>query len=190
MKSILQDLKHNYFINAVIMVVLGLILIIWPTLLGNILCYLLGGALILMGIFQVIGFVRGERIGLYNKFTVIMGIILILLGIWVCANPHVIQSIIPVIVGIIMLIHGLMDIQYALDIKHSGASKWWIALIAAILTFGIGVFFVLKPFAIYEVSMILMGIAMLYDGGSDLALLFFAHLAQKDTDRRIRDFKG
>ncbi len=38
--------------------------------------------------------------------------------------------------------------------------------------------------------MVLLGIAMLYDGGSDLVLLIFARLAQRDTDRRIREFKG
>ena len=58
MKSIIQDMKHNYFINAIIMVVLGLILVIWPHILGVVLCYVLGGALVLMGIFQLIGFVR------------------------------------------------------------------------------------------------------------------------------------
>ena len=79
MNSIIQDMKHNYFVNAVIMVILGLILVIWPDILGNILCYILGGALILMGIFQVIGFIRGEHLGFYNKFSVLMGIVLVLL---------------------------------------------------------------------------------------------------------------
>lgn len=190
MKSIIQDMKQNYIINAIIMVVLGLILIIWSETIGNILCYILGGALVLMGVFQIIGFLRGERLGFYNKFNGIMGIVLILLGVWVCANPKKILSIIPVIIGIIMLIHGLMDVQYALDIKKSGAQKWWIALIAAVITLGLGIFLVLNPFIMYQMTMILIGLAMLYDGASDLVLLFCAHLAQKDTDRRVRDFKG
>jgi len=190
MKGIIQDMKQNYFINAVIMIILGLILIIWPEILGNILCYMIGGALLLMGVFQLIGFMRGERLGFYNKFNATMGIVLVLLGIWVCVNPNVILSIIPVVVGVIVLIHGLMDIQYALDIKKSGTSKWWIALIVALITLGLGIFLVLHPFFLYQVTMILIGVSMLYDGASDLVLLFFARLAQKDTDRRIRDFKG
>ncbi len=69
MKSIIQDMKHNYFINAVIMVILGIVLVIWPHILGVMLCYLLGGALIVMGVFQLISFLRGERLGFYNKFV-------------------------------------------------------------------------------------------------------------------------
>lgn len=190
MKSIIQDMKKNYIVNAVIMVVLGLVLVIWPDFLGEMLCYLLGGALILMGAIQLIGFLRGERLGLYNKFSMLMGIVLVLLGIWICAQPHIVLSIIPVVVGVLVILHGLMDIQYTLDIKRTGNTKWWIALIAAILTLAIGLVLVFKPFAAYETMMILLGVAMLYDGGSDLVLLIFSYLAQRDTDRRVRDFKG
>ena len=190
MKSIIQDMKHNYFVNAVIMVLLGLVLVIWPHILGVLLCYLLGGALIVMGVFQLISFLRGERLGFYNKFVMMMGIVLVLLGIWICTQPHIVLSIIPVVVGIIVLIHGLMDIQYTLDIKKAGSTKWWIALIAAILTLVVGLLLVFYPFTAYEITMVLLGIAMLYDGGSDLALLLFSYLAQRDTDRRLREFKG
>ena len=190
MKSIIQDMKQNYFVNAVIMIILGLVLVIWPHILGVMLCYLLGGALIVMGAIQLIGFLRGERLGFYNKFSMFMGIVLVLLGIWICTQPRIVLSIIPVVVGIIVLIHGLMDIQYTLDIKRTGSTKWWIALIAAILTLIVGLLLVFNPFTAYEISMIMLGIAMLYDGGSDLVLLIFSYLAQKDTDRRVRDFKG
>lgn len=190
MKSIIQDMKHNYFINAVIMVILGIVLVIWPHILGVMLCYLLGGALIVMGLFQLISFLRGERLGFYNKFVMMMGIVLVLLGIWICAQPRIVLSIIPVVVGIIVLIHGLMDIQYTLDIKKAGSEKWWIALIAAALTLIVGLLLVLNPFTAYEITMVLLGVAMLYDGGSDLALLLFSYLAQRDTDKRLREFKG
>ena len=190
MKSIIQDMRQNNLINAVIMVVLGLVLVIWPHILGVMLCYLIGGALILMGVIQLIGFLRGERLGFYNKFNMIMGIVLVLLGIWICTQPRIVLSIVPMVVGIIVLIHGLMDIQYTLDIRKTGNTKWWIALIAAVLTLLIGFMLVFNPFTSYEITMVLLGIAMLYDGGSDLVLLIFARLAQRDTDRRIREFKG
>lgn len=190
MKSIIQDMKQNYFVNAVIMVVLGLVLVIWPHILGVMLCYLLGGALILMGVIQLVVFLRGERLGFYNKFSMFMGIVLVLLGIWICTQPRIVLSIIPVVVGIIVVLHGLMDLQYTLDIRRTGNTKWWIALIAAIITLVVGLLLVFNPFTAYEVTMILLGIAMLYDGGSDLLLLVFAHLAQKDTDKRVREFKG
>ena len=172
------------------MVILGLVLVIWPDILGNILCFILGGALIVMGVFQLIGFVRGERLGFYNKFNMFMGLVLVLLGIWVCANPKVILSIVPVIAGIIILLHGLMDIQYTFDIKKAGSPKWWIGLIAAIITIIFGLILVLKPFTSYKITMVLIGPAMLYDGIADLALLLFSFLVQKDSDRRVRDFKG
>ena len=38
MKSIIQDMKHNYLINAIIMVLLGLVLVIWPHILRVFFC--------------------------------------------------------------------------------------------------------------------------------------------------------
>ncbi|MDE7029067.1 MAG: DUF308 domain-containing protein, partial [Lachnospiraceae bacterium] len=140
--------------------------------------------------FQLIDFLRGERLGFFRKFNFLMGIVLVLLGIWICTQPRIVLSIVPVVVGILVLVHGLMDIQYTLDIKKTGNSKWWIALIAAILTFAAGLLLVLNPFTVYEITMVLVGVAMLYDGGSDLAILLFSYLAQKDTDKRVREFKG
>ena len=60
----------------------------------------------------------------------------------------------------------------------------------AILTLVVGLVLVFNPFTAYEISMILLGVAMLYDGGSDLVLLIFSYLSQRDTDKRVREFKG
>lgn len=190
MKSIIDDMKRNYFINAVIMIVLGIVLMIWPQIVGSVLCYMLGISIVLMGTFQLIGFIRGERLGFYNKFNMFMGIVLVLLGLWICIQPRIVLSIVPVVIGIVILIHGLMDIEYTFDIKRTGNDKWWIGLIAAGITLILGLVLVLNPFTAYKITMFLIGLVMLYDGISDAVILFFSYLAQKDTDKRVRDFKG
>lgn len=188
MGTFLNDLKHNYVFSTILTVAVGLVLLIWPDISGKILCYTLGAALILMGSIQLIGFVRGERLGIVNKFSMFMGIILVIFGIFVCANPHIVLSIIPFVVGIVILMHGCMDIAYTMDIKNTGAPKWWIALLAAIITFVFGLILVLHPYLAFGVTMQLLGIALLYDGGSDLILLIVAAYQQRQSDKRVREF--
>lgn len=188
MRSIVDDMKHNYFISALLTVVVGLVLVLWPELTGKILCYILGGAIILMGVIQTIVFLRGERIGLVPKFTAVMGLVLIILGIWVCVRPQIVLSIIPVVIGIMMVVHGIMDLQYTVDIKNTGVQRWWIALIAAILTLAIGVFLILQPFLAFELTMMVIGFGLLYDGISDLILIILANHYQKQSDKRMREF--
>ena len=188
MGTFVEGMKKNYFISAILTIALGAVLIIWPDWSGRILCYLLGAALILMGGIQLIVCIRAERIGFYSKFSMLMNIILILLGVWVCIRPDTVLSLVPVIIGIVMLIHGCMDLQFTMDIKHAGSGKWWIALIFALVTLTLGVFLVMHPFLAFEITMLIIGIGLLYDGISDLVLMIVAAYAQHQSDKRIREF--
>ena len=185
MGTFVEGMKKNYFISAILTIALGAVLVIWPDWSGRILCYLLGAALILMGGIQLIVCIRAERIGFYSKFSMLMNIILILLGVWVCIRPDTVLSLVPVIIGIVMLIHGCMDLQFTMDIKHAGSGKWWIALIFALVTLTLGVFLVMHPFLAFEITMLIIGIGLLYDGISDLIV---AAYAQHQSDKRIREF--
>lgn len=188
MGTFVEGMKKNYFISAILTIALGAVLVIWPDWSGRILCYLLGAALILMGGIQLIVCIRAERIGFYSKFSMLMNIILILLGAWVCIRPDMVLSLVPVIIGIVMLIHGCMDLQFTMDIKHAGSGKWWIALIFALITLTLGVFLVMHPFLAFEITMLIIGIGLLYDGISDLVLMIVAAYAQHQSDKRIREF--
>ena len=188
MGTFVEGMKKNYFISAILTIALGAVLVIWPDWSGRILCYLLGAALIIMGGIQLIVCIRAERIGFYSKFSMLMNIILILLGVWVCIRPDTVLSLVPVIIGIVMLIHGCMDLQFTMDIKHAGSGKWWIALIFALVTLTLGVFLVMHPFLAFEITMLIIGIGLLYDGISDLVLMIVAAYAQHQSDKRIREF--
>ena len=188
MGTFVEGMKKNYFISAILTIALGAVLVIWPDWSGRILCYLLGAALILMGGIQLIVCIRAERIGFYSKFSMLMNIILILLGVWVCIRPDTVLSLVPVIIGIVMLIHGCMDLQFTMDIRHAGSGKWWIALIFALVTLTLGVFLVMHPFLAFEITMLIIGIGLLYDGISDLVLMIVAAYAQHQSDKRIREF--
>ena len=188
MGTFVEGMKKNYFISAILTIALGAVLVIWPDWSGRILCYLLGAALILMGGIQLIVCIRAERIGFYSKFSMLMNIILILLGVWVCIRHDKVLSLVPVIIGIVMLIHGCMDLQFTMDIKHAGSGKWWIALIFALVTLTLGVFLVMHPFLAFEITMLIIGIGLLYDGISDLVLMIVAAYAQHQSDKRIREF--
>ena len=188
MGTFVEGMKKNYFISAILTIALGAVLVIWPVWSGRILCYLLGAALILMGGIQLIVCIRAERIGFYSKFSMLMNIILILLGVWVCIRPDTVLSLVPVIIGIVMLIHGCMDLQFTMDIKHAGSGKWWIALIFALVTLTLGVFLVMHPFLAFEITMLIIGIGLLYDGLSDLVLMIVAAYTQHQSDKRIREF--
>lgn len=188
MDTFTREFKQNYLFTAIITILVGIVLVIWPDITGRFLCYVLGVALMIMGALQLIIFFREETRGFFSKFSMIMGLILIFLGIWVCVRPDTVLALVPLVIGIMMTIHGIMDIKYTMDIKNAGVQKWWIALLAALITLIFGILLILNPFTAFELTMIVIGFVMLYDGISDIVLMILARIFQRRADKRIREF--
>lgn len=190
MIRIWKDIRQNYSVSSLITLILGIVLIIWPDLSGALMCYMLGGALILMGAIQLFIYFRGNRTDLYDRFKMMMGIVLALLGVWICAKPEIVLGLVPVVLGIVLILHAIQDLSYTLDIKHAGVERWWLALAATLVTFALGIFLVLHPFLAFEMVMIYVGIGLVYNGAADLVLAIIAGHYRRETDKRVRKFEG
>lgn len=185
-----RDIRKNYSVSSLITLILGIVLIVWPDLSGALMCYMLGGALILMGVIQLLIYLRGNREELASRFKMMMGIILALLGIWICVKPDIVLGLIPAVLGIVLIMHAIQDLSYAIEIKNAGAERWWVALIATLITFALGIFLVLHPFFAFKMAMIYIGIGLVYNGISDLVLVILAGYYKRAADKRIREFAG
>lgn len=190
MLHVWKDIRENYSTSSIVTLILGIVLIVWPDLSGALMCYMLGGALIVMGVIQLIVYLRGQRVGLYNRFNMIMGVVLALLGIWICVKPEIVLGLIPVVLGFLLLLHAFQDFRYTMNIKNAGVGRWWVALIATLVTFVLGVFLVLHPLFAFEMAMVYVGIGLVYNGVSDLVLIIAAGYYERKADERVRDFKG
>ncbi len=190
MIHIWRDVRKNYSVSSFITLILGIILMIWPDLSGALMCYTLGGALILMGALQLLIYFRGDKTELAAKFKMMMGIVLALLGIWICAKPEIVLGLIPAILGMVIILHAFQDLSYTIDIKNAGVERWWVALIVTLITFALGIFLVLNPFLAFELALIYIGIGLAYNGISDLVLVIMAGYYKRHADKRVREFAG
>ena len=96
------------------------------------------------------------------------GIIAILLGLVVIIHPGNIMALVPVIMGIYFMIDGIMKIQTAVDAKRFGVRSWWLILVSAIVTGGIGILLLVNPFESAVALTVLLGITLLADGISNI----------------------
>ena len=76
--------------------------------------------------------------------------------------------IIPIIVGILIVIHGVNNIQQTITLCKGKYSMWWLALIMAILTIGLGALLIIRPFAALDTVVMLIGFFLIYDGLSNV----------------------
>ena len=171
MEKILRKMKANAVVSSLLCVLLGLVLVIWPGMSIQIVCAAIGVVLILTGIMKIIEYFAVKDGSLYEQTNLIMGIIFTVVGVWIAVKPDKVLAIIPIIVGIVIVLHGVRNLQQAVKLCKDQYDKWWIALILGLLTAGFGVLLICKPFAALDTVVMLIGIFLIYDGLSNIWII-------------------
>ena len=164
MKETLKRIKADVILSAILCVALGVILMIWPTQVTKVLCYILAAILCVMGIGHIISYMRNK---LESRLGLATGIALVILGVWILVQPLNFAKIFPVVIGVVLLMHGLEDLRMTIEAKQNGDTAWGILLLITILNFAFGVLLIWKA-----IEMVLVGIALIYDGLSDLFVVY------------------
>ena len=108
---------------------------------------------------------------LYSAFHLISGIVLAIVGIWLVAKPLLVAALIPRVIGILLLIHGINDLTKALALRKKNARNWKIALLLAAVTTLFGVILVVYAVDIFTTGLRIIGLFLVYDGVSDIWIL-------------------
>lgn len=171
MGNILKRLKTNVVISAVLCILLGIVLVVWPDISMQIACTAIGAVLLIGGVVRLVQYFVVRDGSMYAQMNLIMGIVLTVVGVWIVLKPDKVLAIIPIIIGIVIVIHGLNDLQQAVSLCKEKYDKWWVALLLGLLTVGFGILLICRPFAALDTVVILIGIFLIYDGLSDLWIL-------------------
>lgn len=168
MLQYVKSLKANDMISSIVYVIIGLVLLIWPGTSTQVVCMVLGIVLLVYGLVQVALYLLKKEKTMLSQGMLILGIIFSVLGIWILIKPEMIIMAVPVIVGIIIIMHGLHNTLQALELKKMDYGNWWMALFFGILTLISGLILAYNPFKVVNTVVRVIGIFLIYDGISDL----------------------
>ena len=185
MTDFLKGLKANYTISEILCVLLGLVLLIWPGTTTQIVCMLLGIVLLSYGIIQITIYLFNRERTIISQGMMLLGIVFAVIGAWILLKPEMIIMAVPVIVGVLIVIHGLHNVVQAIALKKDGYVKWWLALIFGLLTVVFGGVLIYNPFEAVEMVVRLIGIFLIYDGLSDIWILSRVFKVKRDKERII-----
>lgn len=171
MEKILRKVKANVVVSSLLCAALGMILVIWPGMSMQIVCAAIGVVLILTGVLKIVEYFFVKDGSLYAQTNLMFGIVLTVVGVWIVLKPDKVLAIIPIIVGIIIALHGIHKLQQAVTLCKSHYDKWWVALILGLLTVGFGVLLICKPFAALDTVVMLIGSFLIYDGLSNIWII-------------------
>ena len=168
MEGLLKKIKANMIVSSLLCVLLGLVLVLRPGLSVRIVCTAVGIVLILSGVTRIIDWFCARDGSMYAQMNLIFGIVLVVVGVWIVVKPDKVLAIIPIIVGIVIGMHGLNNLKQAIELWRDKYDKLWVAFILGALTVGLGVLLICRPFAAIDTVVMLIGFFMIYDGLSNI----------------------
>ena len=133
LEKFFKNLKASFFASAAIYLVTGMLLMIFPEQIAKVACYLFGGLFVLAGIYLVIKFFSCRSVSSLFSITLVSGIIIAAIGIFLMFKQDVVYSVIPFIFGIVAIIDGLINIQRAVMLARNHFPMWWLSLLFKLL---------------------------------------------------------
>lgn len=181
----IKSLKVNYSLSAVICVILGIVLLVWPGQSTQVVCMVLGIVLGGFGLIQIILYLATKEKTMVSHSMMMLGVVLAVIGGWIVLKPETIIKAVPMIVGILIVIHGFHNAVQAIDLKKMQYDNWWVALLLSLLTVALGVVLICDPFTIVDTVVRIIGAFLVYDGLSDMWILSRVFKTKKNREKII-----
>ncbi len=168
MKELFKKLRIAAYLSAVLTIALGGVLIAWPMEVTGLICRILGALLVVMGAVYIFGYVMEGR----GILTITGGLLFLLLGVWIFITPESIATLVPIVIGVVLLVHSLRDFQMASEAKKNGSDRWMMLFLLALLNCVFGVVCICDSFGVVSVAVRMLGIALVYDGISNMFIVY------------------
>ena len=172
----LKSIKLDVTLAAVLSVVLGVLLVVWPGTVIAVLARVIAIILMGSGIVALIPRLLDE---IKSVTSIIVSLLITLIGLWMFLSPQAVASIIPIAIGVLLVVHGVQDLALAFEGRRTKAHNWSIPLMA-ILNIVLGILCICNAFGLVKIGMILIGIMLIYDGISDMFIVHKVNKASKE----------
>ena len=181
MENNIKSFKIDRIIFAVGALVIGIILLVWPSTSLLIMGKCLGAFLAGGGIVAAFMFFQDHE-SVMKSVLLIMAAVMLICGSVIFLQPDDLVKLIPTIMGILVLISGLINLGETFLLTRSKYSKWWVSLIVSIITIAAGIFLIRNAFNLASLITRIAGGILIFDGVSDLWVISRISKAQKDAE--------
>lgn len=173
MKKNLQSLKEatGGLLGSLCEIVIGVLLLVNPTLFTSTIIIIVGCVLLLMGLAGIVSYFRTEPAQAAKEQSFVKGLLLAIVGVFCAARSDWFIATFPVITklyGVAILAVGVSKVQWTLDSVRMKKDNWlWQALSAAVTLVCAGVILA-NPFGTVKVLWIFIGVSLIVEAVVDI----------------------
>ena len=178
--KMLKELKWEAILTGVLYILLGIVALVVPETMQKTLGYVIGIVLIVAGLISIICYLLRDARENYYHNEFVFGLVGMVVGAAVLYKVEVIISLIPFILGILVLFSGCSKLQDAIDLKRLGYSSWAGMLVMAAINIILGIVLICNPFKAAIVLFRVLGVGLIISGVSDcFSTVYFARKFHK-----------
>lgn len=177
MKDFLKRVRADFMLSSILCIALGIVFVAWPEKMADLIGTVLAIIMIVIGAVYLCSFFFHV---VTNRLSAAMGAIVLLLGVWVLVQPDIVLTLIPIVIGVVLLVHGLRGFRESLDAKKYGYNSWGIGAAFAIISIVLGVICVVNAFGVVKLAFWGIGAALIYNGISDIYIACSTSHAEKN----------
>ena len=119
MGNFISKIFKSSILGSIGLIVLGMLLVFQSEATIISISYIIGGILVAIGALAILRFIKNAKEKGKRDLDIVYGIVTIILGIIVIRSPHAIASIIPFIIGFIIIINSATKLQYSFELKKN-----------------------------------------------------------------------
>jgi len=190
MNSLFQKIKtivNEIILVSVALIVIGVYLIIEPVGAQIVICRIIGALLLIWGILRLYSYFKADKTEVFASFGLVQGLTLAFFGLFFIINPIEISGFFAIIMSIIVLINGILMLQYAIELKRLNSSAWWIEILSGLLMTIMGIIALVNPFATASTLMIFLGVVIIYGGIVNLVSVLRITAIAKQVEYEVKD---
>ena len=146
MKNIINKIFKSSILGALSLVVLGILLIFESEATIVTISYVIGAILVAIGVLALLKFYKEVKENDDTGMDLVYGITSVVLGIVVISNPKAIASVIPIVMGLIIILNSGTKLQYSIELKRNNNNLWKSTMILSLISTTCGVLLIFNPF--------------------------------------------
>lgn len=171
----LKRIKWSAMFKGILYILLGIVALVVPETMEKTLGYLLGIVLIIAGGVSMIGYLLRDARENYYRNDFVLGLVGIVVGIIVLLRVEIIISLIPLLLGIMVIISGCEKLQDVIDMKRMNSGNWIVMLVLALINLILGLVLIFNPFRAATLMFRMLGIGLIFSGITDcMTVIYFA----------------
>lgn len=169
-------------ITGILMVILGILCIVYPTATLFTLAWMIGLFTLCTGISKFIFAIQTRNILPNSGVRILSGVLQILIGILFLCNTFFVGLSLVIVFAMWVLFESVLVAVQSFDYKKAGYSGWWFMLLLGIAGVVLGIIGLRNPVVSADAISLLIGFAVISIGAAHLSGYFGIKKFEKDVE--------